>query len=240
MDDRQLTLLVPKAARDAHAQLLAALGTENNPAQWMVFMDTVTKLLPDVLSAGRPTKEAVQRCAIGQLGFASWQAMVEAPTEAGGLAWNFSGWKAWRRAWGVVQEHAWLREQPLSSSQVNNMANNYRRWGRPFPASSDEFAVQREEDDALQEQARQESAALLKAQLAEAQQELAAARGSISALKAQLDEVLATGRADAVRIEQLQLDRDGWLSRYEALSRSQHQPLSRWQHLRAFFTGREN
>ena len=55
MAGQQLSFLIPASARNAHAELLAALGTEANPAQWMAFMQAVTRLLPDVLSAGRPT-----------------------------------------------------------------------------------------------------------------------------------------------------------------------------------------
>ncbi|MNR19880.1 hypothetical protein D3C85_1366950 [compost metagenome] len=34
----QISLLIPAAASSAHAELLSALGTENNPGQWMEFM----------------------------------------------------------------------------------------------------------------------------------------------------------------------------------------------------------
>jgi len=132
----QISLLIPASATSAHAELLRALGTENNPGQWMQFMQTVTRLLPDVLSSGRPTKEAINRSPIGQLGFASWQAMIEAPTDVSGLGWNFSAWKAWRRAWAVVQEQPWLLDQEITSSELNTLANDLRRDGIKFPSSA--------------------------------------------------------------------------------------------------------
>lgn len=109
---------IPSAASIAHDELLAALGTENNPAQWMIFMEAVTRLLPAVLSSGRPSRETIERCAIGQLGFRSWKEMIEAPINDGGLGWNISAWKSWRRAWAVIEAHPWLRNEPLTSSEV--------------------------------------------------------------------------------------------------------------------------
>ncbi|WP_223932360.1 hypothetical protein, partial [Aeromonas caviae] len=111
-------MFIPSAASIAHDELLAALGTENNPAQWMIFMEAVTRLLPAVLSSGRPSRETIERCAIGQLGFKSWKEMIEAPINDGGLGWNISAWKSWRRAWAVIEAHPWLRNEPLTSSEV--------------------------------------------------------------------------------------------------------------------------
>lgn len=191
MSGTQLTLLVPKAARDAHAELLAALGTEANPAQWMVFMDAVTRLLPDVLSSGRPSKDAIQRSAIGQLGFTSWQAMIEAPTDASGLGWNFSGWKAWRRAWTAVQAYPWLRQEPLTSSEVNSIVLDCKRDGIQFPGSAGELEAIRQGRKEAQEARKAETvqALTLRAEIAEKALEEATAR--ISVLSAQADQATA-------------------------------------------------
>lgn len=153
----QITLLIPASASSAHAELLRALGTENNPGQWMEFMQAVTRLLPDVLSSGRPTKEAINRSAIGQLGFASWQAMIEAPTGVSGLGWNFSAWKAWRRAWSVVQVQPWLLDQTITSSELNTLANDLRKDGIPFPSSAGELEAIRETRKGSQDARRAES-----------------------------------------------------------------------------------
>ncbi len=61
MTSTSFTQLIPAAARQAHSDLVEALGSETNPAQCMDFMETVTRLLPDVLSVGRPSKDAIQR-----------------------------------------------------------------------------------------------------------------------------------------------------------------------------------
>jgi len=152
-----ISLLIPASATSAHAELLSALGTENNPGQWMEFMQAVTRLLPDVLSSGRPTKEAINRSPIGQLGFASWQAMIEAPVTVSGLGWNFSAWKAWRRAWSVVQVQPWLLDQSITSSELNTLANDLRKDGIQFPSSAGELEAIREARKGSQDARRSES-----------------------------------------------------------------------------------
>lgn len=113
------SLLIPEAAREARTALVAALGTENNPGQWMLFMDAVTAHLPDVLSGnGRPPAAAIRHSVIGQYGFKSWRQMIEASNTDGGFGWNYSTWKAWRRAWAVVTVHPWLRDERVTYSEV--------------------------------------------------------------------------------------------------------------------------
>ncbi|MEZ2727805.1 hypothetical protein ACBQ21_28010 [Pseudomonas putida] len=133
-----VTPFITRGARAAHDELVSALGTENNPRQWMVFMQAVTRLLPDVLSSGRPSRDVINRSPIGQLGFTSWQAMIEAPATANGLGWNFSAWKAWRRAWSTVENHPWLMYtgHGYTSSEVNTMALEAKRDGVDFPANA--------------------------------------------------------------------------------------------------------
>lgn len=110
--------LIPTAAREAHTALVAALGTTHIPQQWMIFMETVTAYLPDILSTGRPTAASIRQSVIGMHGFTSWRQMIEAATEQGGLGWNYSTWKAYRRAWGYVGEYPWLRNEALIYSEV--------------------------------------------------------------------------------------------------------------------------
>ena len=131
-----VTSLIPASAELALSELIAALGTENNPAQWMVFMQAVTKHLPDVLSSGRPTKEAIQRCAIGQLGFNSWAEMIESPN---GLNWNISGWKAYRRSWSIVENNNWLLNENYSCSELNQLSINFKKANLEFPKSPEEL-----------------------------------------------------------------------------------------------------
>ena len=230
MSEQQLTFLVPATARDALAELRLALGTEANPAQWMIFMLAVTRLLPDVLSVGRPSKESVKRSLIGQLGFESWQALIEAPVDSNGLGWNISGWRAWRRAWAVVESRPYLRDLAVSSSVVNTLASHAKRLGVPFPASVEEYnnflsSLNTPPD-------RSEVLSDLRGQVVSLQAELADARSVCAALISQLRE---EKDYQAVILG----ERDAALKALSEAPVALPQParLTRWQHLCAFFTG---
>jgi hypothetical protein len=242
-DKQQLTLLVPAAARSAHTELLAALGTENSPGHWMIFMDAVTKLLPDVLSSGRPTAEAIRRCAIGQLGFASWQAMIEAPVEAGGLDWNVSAWKAWRRAWSAVEAHQWLRGEQLTSSEINTIANESRRENMDFPSSKEEIDTFQKARKDAQEKRKSESVAELTKKADDAQAAAQAATATLEEVRQQLAaglikieqqaEYLGKVKSDLVAAE---TSREQWKEKAQKAPKAPA-PMTRWQHLSAFLTG---
>lgn len=225
--EHQLTLLVPPAARSAHAELVAALGTENNPGQWMTFMETVTRLLPDVLSSGRPTAEAIDRSPIGQLGFKSWTAMIEAPVEAGGLGWNVSAWKAWRRAWATVQANPWLRDAALSSSEVNTLAQEHKD---EFPPSLEALEGLKKERKEMAEKRRTETVAALKARAEAAEKRAIQAEARLEALDEQLAKSRVAYTEQGQQIATLKAQ----------LVEAQKPPappvqLSRWEHLKAFF-----
>lgn len=110
--------LIPTAAREARSALLAALGTEHIPDQWMVFMETVTLHMPDILSSGRPSAAAIKHSVVGLYGFTSWIQMIEADIADGGFGWHKSGWKAYRRAWHLIEDYPWLKNERLTCSEV--------------------------------------------------------------------------------------------------------------------------
>lgn len=239
MAEHQLSLLIPKAAQEARAELIDALKAAENPAAWMFFMEVVTRLMPEVLSPGRPSAEVIQRSVIGQLGFKSWSEMVEAPN---GLAWNVSGWKAWRRAWAVVQEHPWLRAQPLTSSEVNTLARTFT----PFPATAQELEKQQAEQKNTAEQSKSESIADLRAEVAargeiigaltrqcteamEINNEISRELGS---LQAQLDDSKRQIEIAGAEIERLRLVVDDFGRGSPTSAKSQ--AMTRWQHFLAF------
>ncbi len=251
MSGLPFTQLVPAAARSAHAELLSALGTETNPAQWMSFMETVTRLLPDVLSSGRPTREAIQRSPIGQLGFASWSDMIEAPVDRNGLGWNFSAWKAWRRAWAVVEAHPWLRNQPMTSSEINVLAQECRRAGVDIPGSIEELDALRSAKQRAQAAKRAESVTDLVDRLTEAQRAARAAESIATAARAEaeglreaMDRAIERAEEASLRagvltqqLAQAEEQRAAWERKARELA-AQKQPqaqkerkLSRWQHL---------
>lgn len=232
MAEHQLTLLVPESASKARAELLSALQIADNPSAWMDFMETVTRLLPDILSPGRPSTDSINRSAIGQLGFKSWQAMIEAPAELGGLAWNFSAWKAWRRAWATVQANPWLRSQPLTSSEINTLANDLKRLGRPFPGSLEALLQMQQEKLATAEQKRSDT-------LSEAQKALGVMTGKVDALTEQLRLEREQNAQISSEAGRLRGEVEKLRTELETLSKPQASPrsLSRWEHLKAAVLG---
>lgn len=222
MAEHQLPLIGPETAEKARIELISALHVADNPAAWMDFMESVTRLLPDILSPGRPSTDAIKRSLIGQLGFKSWQAMIEAPTGAHGLAWNFSQWKAWRRAWATVQANPWLRSQSLSSSEVNTLANEFK----PFPESLEAIQAIRRAKAATTEQKRTDT-------LTELQRGLAEANGKIAVLTEQLRnerEANAGLLNDSGRLEAEIVKLKDEIKRVSPTKK-----LTRWQHLIAAF-----
>ncbi len=188
VDQNHVSPLITRGARAAHTELVSALGTENNPRQWMLFMQAVTRLLPDVLSSGRPSRETINRSPIGQLGFASWQEMIEAPATANGLSWNFSAWKAWRRAWSTVEKHPWLMytAHGYTSSEVNTMAIEAKRDGIEFPATASDLDERLTGRQAAKDARRAESVQGLTQRAEAAETALAEANGRLQTITVQV------------------------------------------------------
>lgn len=181
------TKLITPAAQLARDELIAALGTEANPSQWMLFMSAVRKHLPDILSRGRPSIEAVQRSLIGQHGFSSWQEMVEAPVDGGGLGWSWSAWRQWSRAWRVVEDHQWLKDEPLTAAQVIAISEDIRKSGEPWPANADELAQVREKTLAAKKEQQAESLTALKDRVKTLENELSSAKSLTAQYQAQTE-----------------------------------------------------
>jgi flagellar biosynthesis chaperone FliJ len=246
----QISWLTPQAAQETRTKLLEALGTENQPGQWMDFMEAVTRLLPEVLSVGAPSIDTIQKSAIGQLGFKSWREMIEAPQERGGLGWNFSAWKAWRRAWRRVQDYPYLRNLQLTSSEVNRLHQE----AETFPTSAAELEAWREQKEAQKQERKgaiRDQIANLENQVKALEKERDQGQANNQALRNQVEqlsqrlEALATdlGQANADRthlaaelktINQSQQEISGKLEKArKALKR--HQGMTRWDHLKRAF-----
>ena len=223
----EVQLLIPASARTAHDELFNTLRDADNPSAWMTFMETVTRLLPDVLSSGRPTKESIQKSAIGQLGFTSWQEMIEAPADQNGLAWNFSAWKAWRRAWATVQSNPWLKDQQMTSSEVNTLANEFK--GSDFPDSREKYEELKKERKDAAEKRRTDTVAALKKRLEDAEKLTIQAQAKADALDIQLEKSRVAYTDQGQQIATLKA----------LLEEAQKPPvkLTRWEHLKAFFSG---
>ena len=108
------------------------LGTESGSA-WLDFMDYIHEELADILQRGKPSEEKIANSIIGKSGFTSWKEMINAPTQAGGLGWNYSTFDLWKRAYKVVLEFPYLRGEELTASLINTI---YRERKKNFPVDS--------------------------------------------------------------------------------------------------------
>ena len=144
--------------------LVHALGTENVPHQWQIFMRSVRAQLP-MLSRGRPSQKEVQASVIGVLGFTSWKAMCEAPIEDGGLGLSWSKWRQWSRAYAVVERHPGLRNAPLTAAQVNRLHAEAQSADEPMPSTMEEVEAFEARQAERKQAAREETQADLRARV---------------------------------------------------------------------------
>ena len=128
--------LINQNDQQAYARLLTALGSENNPSQWIEFMLAMHDLLPQILTVGKPPKKVIQESLIGRLGFTSWREMLEAPKEEYGLGWTKAGWDSFKRAWNTTSKYPYLRDMNLTAGYINKYAHE---WRDEFPQSAEAF-----------------------------------------------------------------------------------------------------
>lgn len=148
--------------------LREALGAES-AGLWIFFMDKIAATVPFLLrSAGRPKREEIAASPIGEAGFDSWFSMIEAAPERGGLGWSVDSWKAWKRAYAVVQEHSYLRGLDITASEINTLARELK----PFPSSLEELETAKSERREKLDAKRGNAVSSLRRQLTESQQEL--------------------------------------------------------------------
>jgi hypothetical protein len=160
--------------------LREALGAES-VGLWIYFMDKIAATLPFLLSsAGRPKIDEVRGSAIGEAGFDSWFAMVEASPEKGGLGWSIDSWKAWKRAYSIVLKNNYLRGLELTASEINMLSREIQ----PFPASKASLDVARIIRKNELDAKRGNAVSSLKGQLSEAEK-------SVASLTAQLTRATA-------------------------------------------------
>ena len=215
---QRITHIRSDEARRVHAALVAALGTETNPAQWMTFMRTVREHLPDVLSRGRPSKAAIESSPIGALGFSSWRAMCEAPVEDGGLGLPWSQWRQWSRAWAVIQQHPALDGAPLTAAQVNRLHSEAQSADEPMPANMDEIEAFQARQAERKAAARAETQAAMQERLEALEADIAASReeaAHTAGVVAELREQLAA--AQAQQAEETEARRSAEQERQQAL-----------------------
>ncbi|MFK0573023.1 hypothetical protein [Endozoicomonas sp.] len=128
--------LVSNQDQRDYQRLITALGSENNPSQWLEFMAAMHELLPEILTVGKPSKNTIEKSLVGRLGFPSWRAMLEAPKEEYGLGWTKAGWDSFKRAWNTVSKYPYLKSMSFSAGYINKYAHE---WRDEFPESADQF-----------------------------------------------------------------------------------------------------
>lgn len=227
-----------EAAQRIRSDLLNALGTENVPNQWMHFMATVRQHLPEVLSRGRPTKQAIDASVVGALGFTSWRALLEAPTDAGGLGLTWSTWRQWSRAWAIVQKHPSLENAPLTAAEINRLHSEARASDRAMPgdmAAVEAFeAQQAERKKAAQEKtqaAMRERIEAIEAQLTASREEVARTHGTVTELRRQLDQAHQERTQAEHQLQQAQQERQALENELQA-----HRSRGFWQRLKDVFS----
>lgn len=172
-----ITHINHRQAEEIRDELLAAAGTENVPNQWAIFMRAVRHHMPDVLARGRPTREAIQRSPIGQLGFSSWRDMLDAPAAEGGLGLGWSKWREWSRAWKVISDTE-LADAPITAAEVNRVAQQAKEAGEEVPADWQAWQDFRERYATAKAERRTQSMAALKQRIEELEKELATAKAA--------------------------------------------------------------
>jgi myosin heavy subunit len=117
-------------------KMVEILGTESGNA-WLDFMDYTHEVLAGIVDKrGAPSAETIANSIIGEAGFTSWKAMIQASTAEGGLGWNLSSWDLWKRAYRIVQQHPYLRELELTASEIKTLHNETKD---SFPADLEAF-----------------------------------------------------------------------------------------------------
>lgn len=196
-------------ARLSHEELLEALGTENNPGQWMIFMETVDRLIPELAAQGRLSNEVLKRTFIGQLGFASWKEYVEAPT---GLNWKMGGWAGYRRAWSTVKAFPYLREMDLTSSRVNQLARSLQLEDKDFPESREDLELALEQKKQQQAELRAGKQSALLEQIAELEAKLTEVQTKAMELERQNISLEAESKTAELTLSNQQLELTGQLN----------------------------
>lgn len=235
-----LTHIHSTTAKQAHQELLTALGSENNPSQWLVFMNTAKAHLPFLFESGRPTKQQIENSIIGQLGFSSWAEMIEADQDKQGLSWSVNSWKQWSKAYKVVNEYSYLSEMNITASAVMKLKATFKD---DFPTTVENLEQAQLETKARKEREEAEKVSNLKLRVSELEQQLIAANAKIEVLEKQSGEFAAQQR----QLIELQAHQSKLVDENSSLTKkldgltnalARLKSMTRWELFKAFFTGK--
>lgn len=228
-----VTKLLPENLKAAHNEILAALGSENNPSQWMEFCEVIDRHIPELKTQGRLSNQNIKSSLIGKLGFSSFKDYIESPIERGGLGWSSGGWNAYRRAWKIVEEYPYLRDMSIKSGWLNAFSHKLKKAEIEFPETleeynkiQDSFAEERasNKDAKLDDQAKlinqlEDTQLEFKFKLAETTEKLSNANAKIELFDSITEKHLNKIEQQAQKISELknQLAKATKISRWEAL-----------------------
>ena len=242
-----------------YTKLLTALGSENEPGQWFVFVKTVKEILPFV-SVGRPSYELVEPSVIGRKGFASWKVMVAAPKEDGGFNTPYNTWKKWSEAAEFIFKHPYLEQLRLKQGGIKRLRDKFNAADIEFPTSIDELEDAERQHAEYLAQSKAIDIKALKDNIVALEQQLLAANAKVQvfenqtndasekqltivrenvALSAKLEELVR--QSQVVAEQQLEVQRENEkLSAQlkESMQENKHlKTMGRLSHLAKFFTG---
>ena len=235
-----LTHIHTATAQKAHQELLTALGSENNPSQWLVFMNTAKQHLPFLFESGRPTKAQIENSIIGRLGFSSWAEMIEADQDKQGLSWSVNSWKQWSKAFKQVSAYPYLAEMDITASAVMKLKSMFRD---DFPTTAESLEQAQLETKARREKEEAEKVSNLKARVSELEQKLVAASAKIEVLEKQSGEFAAQQR----QLIELQSHQSKLVDENNSLTKkldgltnaiAKLRSMTRWEHFKAFVAGK--
>ncbi|MFD3396351.1 hypothetical protein ACE41R_05850 [Alteromonas macleodii] len=234
-----LTHIHSATAQKAHRELLTALGSENNPSQWLVFMNTAKQHLPFLFESGRPTKAQIENSIIGQLGFSSWAEMIEADQDKQGLSWSVNSWKQWSKAFKQVSAYPYLAEMDITASAVMRLKSMFKD---DFPTTAESLEQAKLETKARKEQEETEKVSNLKLRVSELELQLIETNAKLEIHEKQHSEFAAQQR----QLIELQAHQTKLVDENQSLTKKVGElsdalkalkTQGRWSHLVKFFTG---
>ena len=180
-----VTHINESTSKAVHKELLIALGSENNPQQWLEFMSVMRSHLPFLVGGTKPTKAQYESSIIGSLGFKSWVEMVQSPIEESGLSWSINTWNKWSQAYNVVLTNPYLKDTELTYVQILKLKAEFKD---NFPASMEllEKAQSDLKERKLKDKA--DNIAELKDRIIELEQQLIASNAKVEVFESQQNE----------------------------------------------------
>ncbi|MDX1573808.1 MAG: hypothetical protein R3341_07240 [Methylophaga sp.] len=94
--------------------------TQNREDGWIEIMDYCCEQVPYLLKSGTPSEDDLEKSLIGELGFKSWRSFLE------DIGWSMNTWRYWRKAYGVVLKHKYLRKVQPKKSHIHFIKARYR------------------------------------------------------------------------------------------------------------------